>query len=323
VLSQNWIFYWYDDLLDCAACEGFTVFGVTVAHSTETAMAGVGVAMNFVATFVSVPGGGLGDRFGRKRVVLVCEALLVPPMLVFALVSVVDTTAVASKFTVVLLVQLYTAVVSGIAGPNLQALNADCLPRGPDGVSPKNASRDVLLISISLMLPAIFLPAPMGHLLDRLNDCGAAAGGSAASGSAGSGSWEERCSANLGYVVFFVAAAGFYALAVLVLLPVRVPVAAAAVEGRAELAASAAGGRAAAAALSPTRTLSDSSASSAELSSPELRRSLAVAEVAADLAAAELATAELAHELAAAELAHELAAAEHIAAVRHSRGAVQ
>jgi MFS family permease len=81
---------------------------------------------------------------------------------------------------------------------------------------------------------------------------------------------------------------------------------------------------AAAAALSPTRTLSgDSSTSSAELPSSELRRSLAVAEVAADLAAAELAAAELAHELAAAELAHELATAEHRWAVRHSRGAVQ
>lgn len=49
VLCTGWLFYWMSDTLGCDGCEGFTVLGRTVTHSTQTALAGLAVLVTLRA----------------------------------------------------------------------------------------------------------------------------------------------------------------------------------------------------------------------------------------------------------------------------------
>ena len=79
----------------------------------------------------------------------------------------------------------------------------------------------MLLIGAGGQLPAIFLPAPAGRLLDRLNDCRGASGSGLGGSDSGSDSGGDGCAGHIGYAAFFLAGAACYALACLVLTQVR------------------------------------------------------------------------------------------------------
>jgi MFS family permease len=237
IFVSQWIFYWYTDIIGCAHCEGFKLFGHTVAHSTQTAAALLGVLTNVLGTVAAVPGGRLGDKLGRKPVVFGCIALYTLTPLCLAALSTSEHLLMRygiSDFSVVVLVIVAQGSINGVSAPNSQALQADCLPRAADGTTAKNGSRDMLLISLGANIPCMILPTPMGHVLDILNGCqtyGATPGSGSASidlddddtletsGSAAAGA--AACDGHhRGYEVFFLIGASFYALSLLPLCKV-------------------------------------------------------------------------------------------------------
>ena len=90
--------------------------------------------MGRIATFLmAVPGGYLGDRFGRLTVVRVFSCFtLVTPFLIYANTK---------SYTVVLLASSALALLGGLAAASQAALSADVLPKNSD-----NAARDMQLI---------------------------------------------------------------------------------------------------------------------------------------------------------------------------------
>ena len=106
ILCYSWIFYWMADTINCGQnCEGFMLFGHRVAHSTQTAMAGLGLLNNFVASQVAIPGAKLGDAYGRKLVAIAAYAgyALVP--LLYAIVTITADLPV-SKFLCIVVIQI-------------------------------------------------------------------------------------------------------------------------------------------------------------------------------------------------------------------------
>ena len=72
------------------------------------------------------------------------------------------------RFTTVLLLTALSGLVGGASASASTALMADALPCGADG-QPRNASRDMLLLSLGPTLPGIVLPAPLGRLLSTVD----------------------------------------------------------------------------------------------------------------------------------------------------------
>ncbi len=143
-------------------------------------------------TLAAVPGGWLADRYNRKSVYLTASIVGLLPPLAFAAISigagagVIDPDAVGQsvqsgnveppgsppplsmpRFTTVLLLTVLSGLVGGASASASSALMADSLPCGADG-QPRNASRDMLLLSLGPVLPGVVLPAPLGRLLSTV-----------------------------------------------------------------------------------------------------------------------------------------------------------
>lgn len=164
---------------------GYSVLGHHITDSTQTALSIVGI-ISRIATFVfAVPGGMLGDRFGRLQVIRVTALFgsVLPPLV----------WAYTDSFELVLLVAGLSGIVGGLGSPNAAALNADVLPTDSD-----NAARDMQLISATpSLVPGIVLPYLVGNAL----------------------AWFP--SHRAAYHVLFTAAAAVYAVSVCVLFGIR------------------------------------------------------------------------------------------------------
>eukprot|EP01052_Picozoa_sp_SAG31_P015727 SAG31_NODE_1018_length_10354_cov_10.995514_15_plen_217_part_00 len=138
---------------------GFYFFGWYLTKSTQTATAILASITQLLSVAFPLLGGWLGDKLGRRELVLVLAAiqLLVPVAYLFS----------AGQFTVIIVTTAFAGVCGGLSGPNLQAIQAECLPVGPDGKS-KNAGRDVSLTVLFTFAPSIITPIAGGALFDIL-----------------------------------------------------------------------------------------------------------------------------------------------------------
>ena len=127
IFSYSWMFYWMDDTINCSHdCEGFVLFGHRVAHSTQTAMAGLGLLSNFISSQAAIPGAQLGDKYGRKLVSITFYVgqALVP--LLYALVTMMAELPV-SKFLCVLVIQIAQSAISTQLAHESQCRSASVL----------------------------------------------------------------------------------------------------------------------------------------------------------------------------------------------------
>ena len=149
LLIATWQFYWYTDMLEP---HGYQFFGHHVTNSTQTAISINGVIGRVAVVTCAVPGGYLGDKFGRLPVIRMTAAVtgVIGP-LVYAFVD---------NYTVIVLLSVVTGAVQGIGSPCASALNADVLPADSD-----NAARDMQLISTGQILPGILIPILVGNAL--------------------------------------------------------------------------------------------------------------------------------------------------------------
>ncbi len=149
LLVGTWQFYWYNDMLEP---HGYKFFGHHVTNSTQTAISINGVIGRVAVVACAVPGGHLGDKFGRLPVIRVTAAItgVIGP-LVYAFID---------NYTVIVLLTVVTGAVQGIGSPCASALNADVLPADSD-----NAARDMQLISTGQILPGILIPILVGNAL--------------------------------------------------------------------------------------------------------------------------------------------------------------
>ena len=118
----------------------------------ETALSVVGIVGRAMTFLCAVPGGYLGDRFGRINVIRFTALAggIVPP-LIFAFTT---------DFTVILLCTGVFGIVGGLGAASAAALQADVLPRDLD-----NASRDMQMINVTPgILPGIILPSLIGNM---------------------------------------------------------------------------------------------------------------------------------------------------------------
>ena len=194
ILQHTFVFYWYEDVI---GPDGYLLFGLTVAHTPQTATAIVSAVTQLAGTLAAVPGGWLADRYSRKSVYLTASIIGLLPPLAFAAISigagagVTDPGATGTatggqsaqngsveppgsppplsmpRFTTVLLLTALSGLVGGASASASSALMADSLPCGADG-QPRNASRDMLLLSLGPVLPGVVLPAPLGRLLSTV-----------------------------------------------------------------------------------------------------------------------------------------------------------
>jgi MFS family permease len=150
LLVGTWMFYWYQDELEP---RGYEIFGHHITNSTQTAISINGVISRVAVVSFALPGGLLGDKFGRLAVIRVTAILttVIPPLLYAFLPS----------FTMTMLLAVVGGAVQGLGSPCAAALNADVLPADSD-----NAGRDMQLISATpSILPGLLIPVLVGNAL--------------------------------------------------------------------------------------------------------------------------------------------------------------
>lgn len=187
ILQHTFVFYWYEDVI---GPDGYLLFELTVAHTPQTATAIVSAVTQLAGTLAAVPGGWLADHYGRKSVYLTASILGLLPSLAFAAISIgasaggiVGPSAAGApagdqssgappplampRFTTVLLLTALSGLVGGASASASSALMADALPCDADGQR-RNASRDMLLLSLGPVLPGTVLPVLLGRLLSTV-----------------------------------------------------------------------------------------------------------------------------------------------------------
>eukprot|EP01051_Picozoa_sp_SAG22_P001595 SAG22_NODE_64_length_23238_cov_83.185566_8_plen_185_part_00 len=132
----------------------FDVLGYHVTNSSQTAFA-LNQAVSTVGSFVfALPGGWIGDRFGRHAVLITTGYITCAFPIINALLP---------TYTWVLFCTAIGGVVGGIAAGPGNALNADCMPCDAEG-APRNAGRDTMLLATVSQLTSAIVPPVLGHL---------------------------------------------------------------------------------------------------------------------------------------------------------------
>ena len=151
LLVGTWQFYWFQDELQP---KGYELFGhIYITNSTQTAISINGVIGRVVVVTFAVPGGVLGDKFGRLAVIRATALLTtVVPALFYAFLP---------SYTMTVVLAALGGAVQGLGSPCAAALNADVLPADSD-----NAGRDMQLISGTPgILPGLLIPILVGNAL--------------------------------------------------------------------------------------------------------------------------------------------------------------
>jgi len=142
----------------------------------------VGTAGGFI---FALPGGWLGDRFGR-HVVLISSGFVTAA---FPLVN-----AFVPSYSWVLVCGALGGAVNGLAAGSNAALQADCLPVHPETGQPVAAARDMLMIGVGVSVMSALVPTVLGHAFVLFPD------------------------KRVGYQAFFCAAAAIHAFSVCLLM---------------------------------------------------------------------------------------------------------
>jgi MFS family permease len=130
--------YWFEDVI-AESPLGFSLMGHHITNSSQSALAitqGVGTVGGFV---FALPGGWLGDRFGR-HVMLISTGFVTAT---FPLMN-----AFVPRFSWVLVCSALGGAMNGLAAGSTAALQADCLPVHPRTGQPMAAARDMLMIGV-------------------------------------------------------------------------------------------------------------------------------------------------------------------------------
>jgi MFS family permease len=149
-LQGLFYFYWFEDVI----APNFDVMGYHVTNSSQTALA-LNQAIGTVGSFVfALPGGWIGDRFGRHAVLITTGYLTCAFPIINGLLP---------TYGWVLVCTALGGVVGGISAGPSNALNADSMPCDAEGV-PRNAGRDTMLLTTVAQLSGAVIPPVLGHL---------------------------------------------------------------------------------------------------------------------------------------------------------------
>jgi MFS family permease len=179
-LQGLFYFYWFEDVI----APNFDVLGHRITNSTVSAVA-INSATGTLGAFVfSIPGGILGDRYGRHAVLMSTGYMTCA----FPMIN-----AFLPSYSWILLCSVLGGIVSGVSAGAANALNADCMPCDASG-RPINAGRDRMLLGAFSQLASAIIPPILGHAF---------------------GFFHSRAFA---YKCFFLCAAGLHFLSVTMLL---------------------------------------------------------------------------------------------------------
>ena len=160
-VSGFYLLYWLQD-----SYTEFTVFGVHMGSTPQTALAIVTAAQKAIGVIVAVPGGYIGDHFfgpeankwPRRNLLLVMKLVGLSGPIVYIM---------RPSFTLLVCYIMATTILQGLTQPISGAFSADCLPLAADG-KPASAARESAIMMYAAFLPMSWLPALSGEIFNNM-----------------------------------------------------------------------------------------------------------------------------------------------------------